>query len=243
MRALMAGTEPGLLYLVGWQGLFGTADGGVTWSERDAGLDRQALTSVLVMSDRLIGIVDGEVWSNATVDRRWTLFSSRPPPAPVEALAGDPRRAERVWAAGGNQLFRSDDAGLTWLVIGQPLPDANTEVRGIAVDATDSTDGIHLVLSTHRGLYSSHDGAQTWQLLSDNLPGHIEAGPLVPDQGQPATVYVGFSVTPYHELWQTAASGRPAMARLASSELAGAAALLLLVGLGAGLALQRLGRA
>ena len=95
-----------------------------------------------------------------------------------------------------NAVFASEDAGSTWRRVGRALPEADTEIRGIAVDARDRE---HIVLSTHRGLYATHDGATTWDLLGDNLPGHIEAGPLVPDQKASVTLYAGFSVTPYQE--------------------------------------------
>ena len=42
-----------------------------------------------------------------------------------------------------------------------------------------SADAAQIVVSTHRGVYTSIDGGTTWTLVADNLPGHIEAGPLV----------------------------------------------------------------
>jgi hypothetical protein len=98
-----------------------------------------------------------------------------------------------------------------------------------------------LVISTHRGVYSSTDAGATWTLMSSNLPGHLEAGPLVAHPAEPSTVYVGFSLLPYDEQWSIAADGRGA-ALLSDLDLVGGLAFLLLLGLGGAVALQALAR-
>jgi hypothetical protein len=189
----------------------------------------------------LLALVNGGVWSSDDGGRTWALRGSRGlPAAGIEALDRDPGAPARLWAGGGDRVFRSDDGGQTWASVGQPLPDAGTRLHGIA--AAPDQDGRRLLLSTDRGLYATQDAGAHWDLLTDNLPGHIEAGPLTFNTQQPATLYAGFSVTPYDEVWQNAASGSSALARLASSELVGALAFVLLLGLGAGLALRLLAR-
>ena len=42
-----------------------------------------------------------------------------------------------------------------------------------------------IVLATDRGLYRSVDGAASWTPIIDNLPAHLEAGPLVRDPVDP----------------------------------------------------------
>jgi photosystem II stability/assembly factor-like uncharacterized protein len=141
-----------------------------------------------------------------------------------------------VWVAGANQVFRSDDMGLTWRAAGRSLPDGGSQIHRIAIDSSS------VVLSTDHGLYGIREDGQTWELLADNLPGHIQAGPLVRDQRELSTLYAGFSVTPYDETWRNAAAGSSALRRLGVSELAGGAAFLGLLGLFACLALQWLAR-
>jgi hypothetical protein len=99
-----------------------------------------------------------------------------------------------------------------------------------------------IVLTTDRGLYRSVDGAVSWTPIIDDLPAHLEAGPLVRDPIDPATLYAGFSLMPYPELWRRAADRENALARVSLTSLAGSVVLLILVTLGALAALRWLGR-
>jgi photosystem II stability/assembly factor-like uncharacterized protein len=241
-RSLVAGTAPGLFYLVGWQGLFRTVNGGATWSELGTGQPDPKVTRLVIDSQtpaKLMVVDGGDIWLSRDNGRRWEVRSAGLPAGQIQAAAFDPALPDGLWAAGANQVFASDDAGGTWRRIGQPLPEADTEIRGMLVDARDRT---HIVLTTHRGLYASRDGARTWDLLGDNLPGHIDAGPLVREKGESATLYAGFSVMPYDEAWRNAAASGSPLSRLAASEALGGAAFIVLVGLAAGLALRWLAR-
>jgi photosystem II stability/assembly factor-like uncharacterized protein len=142
-------------------------------------------------------------------------------------LTLDPIVAGRLWIASASRIYRSDDAGASWLAASEPLPEADTSVRGIAADRT----GGALVVTTHRGLYRSADTGRTWILLEDNLPVHLEARPLVRDPSSPETLYVGFSLIPYGELWRTALEGGNLLNRVDLLSLAGGLAFLLLLGL------------
>ena len=54
----------------------------------------------------------------------------RPASTPLPWTPGNPAR---LWAAGGDGLFRSDDDGANWQRIGQALPEPGTTVNGITV--------------------------------------------------------------------------------------------------------------
>jgi hypothetical protein len=99
-----------------------------------------------------------------------------------------------------------------------------------------------ILMATDRGMYRTSDGGQRWALSSDNLPAHLEAGFLVRDPQDPATVYAGFALTPHEELSRRAAAGGGALGRLDLVNLAGGLALLALVLVGAGALLRRLAR-
>jgi hypothetical protein len=99
-----------------------------------------------------------------------------------------------------------------------------------------------LIVSTHRGVYGSTDYGSSWSVLGDALPGHLEAGPLVADPSDPATLYVGFALTPYDEQWRRVVGGGAGASRIAPMDLAGAAAFLVLLGLAAAAALRWLAR-
>jgi hypothetical protein len=61
-----------------------------------------------------------------------------------------------------------------------------------------------IVLTTDRGLYRSVDGAAGWTTIIDTLPAHLEAGPLVHDPLDPATLYAGFSLCEPYKTWHGA---------------------------------------
>lgn len=240
-RAILGSAAPGRAYLVGWQGLYRTDDWGGAWEAIDRGLPEPRVSALLVIPgspEPLFALVGGSIWVSLDEARTWELRATGLPVGAVQALAVDPERPTTLWAAGSDQVFRSDDRGDRWIQIGQPLPDRGTEIRGLAPGA----NGAAIVLSTHRGLYRSQDGGQTWTLLSDQLPGHVEAGPLIRDPSQPSVLYAGFSLTPYGDQWTRAAEGRSTISQLRLADVAGAAAFLAMLGLGAGLALQALSR-
>jgi hypothetical protein len=98
------------------------------------------------------------------------------------------------------------------------------------------------VLTTDRGLARSVDRGASWEIVSDNVPIHLEALPLVRDPANPDVVYAGFSLRPYDEIWRAAAERSSALARLDPIELAGGIALLAILALGAAAALRVLAR-
>jgi hypothetical protein len=111
-------------------------------------------------------------------------------------------------------------------------------VRGIAA----SVDATTLVVSSDRGIYRSEDRGETWAAKEDNLPIHIEAGPLARDPNDAGVVYVVFSLIPYAEVWRMAIEGRNVLARIEPISLAGGLSFCLLVLIGGGLAARYLSR-
>jgi len=236
-RALVRGDAPGEVYLVGWRGLFRSEDWGTRWTPIDRGLGQGTGTSLVTQPGAVLVAYSGDIWASDDRGASWRQRASGLPKGVIETLAVDRTAGGSVWAGGADRVYRSDDRGLNWRPIGQPLPERGSEIRGIAADLTGAT----LVISTHRGVYSSSDAGETWTLVSNNVPGHLEAGPLVAHPAEPSTVYVGFSLLPYDEQWSAAAEGRGA-AMLSELDLVGGAAFLLLLGLGGAVALQALAR-
>jgi hypothetical protein len=135
-------------------------------------------------------------------------------------------------------VFRSDDAGASWAAWGRPVDEARVAVRGVAVSPTAR----EAVLSTDRGLYRSLDGGARWEVPGDNLPAHLEAWPLVRDPSAPGTLYAGFALIPYSEIWRLAAERTTALARVGPMSVAGSVAFLALIGFAAAGALRMLRR-
>jgi photosystem II stability/assembly factor-like uncharacterized protein len=236
-RVIVRGVAPSRAYVAGWTGFARTDDWGASWSTAPDGLPSAPVTSMLVIAGppETVHVVAGDqLWSIREGEPRWV---ARPAGTPgVEALGGDPGLGRRLWAARGNRLLQSADEGATWRPVGGPLPESNTAVRGIAAAGDD------VVVTTDRGIFRTRDGGQRWVPLVDNLPAHLEAGPLVRDPSEPTRLYAGFSVTPYGELWRRAVDSTGTWRRIDPTSLLGAAALLTLLAIGSSAALRRLGR-
>jgi hypothetical protein len=109
-------------------------------------------------------------------------------------------------------------------------------VRGIAANGEATT----LLVSTNRGLYRSETGGETWALKEDNLPIHLEAGPLARDPREAGLIYAVYSLMPYAEVWRLANEGGSLIKRLDPISLVGGVALWLLILLAGAWLAQRL---
>jgi len=236
-RVIVRGAEAGRVYLAGWTGLSRSDDWGRSWWNTADGLPDGPTTALLVMPgpvETLYAIVGGRIWASVDGARTWASRGAGMSTVSVDALGLDAANSAQLWAARADRLFRSDDGGASWKAVGR-LPEANITVRGIT--ATEEA----VVVTTDRGLYRSIDGGDRWALVIENLPAHLEAGPLVRDPVDPATLYAGFALVPSPELWRRAAEHEGALARVSLTSLVGSVVLLVLVVLGALAALRWLG--
>lgn len=236
-RHLVRGQHPGEIYLAGRRGLLRSGDWGARWQAVDAGLPDAPIAAMIIAPPPLGSwvVANGSLWRSA--DTAWETIRQGLPAGRIDTIALDQRRPDRLWVAGADRLFVSTDDGAIWQPYGEPLPDVGTTINGIAI----GPDAASLVLTTSRGLYRSLDAANSWELIVDNVPVHLEARPLVSEPGQPTTLYAGFSVMPYEELWLRALRGGSPLAQLDPLNLAGGLALLVLFGLLGGGLLRRLG--
>jgi photosystem II stability/assembly factor-like uncharacterized protein len=234
-RALVAGATKDRFYLVGRGGLFASADGGLTYAAV-AGLPRMremtALVALREPAGALLAVIDGRAMFSDDGARSWRDTGLGDAGAPVDTIASDATRPQRVWAAAAGGVAFSDGVGAGWHPVGHSLPEAKIAVRGIVASADAAT----LVVSTDRGVYRSVDGGQTWMLKEDNLPIHIEGGPLARDPNDPNLIYAVFSLMPYAEVWRMAIEGGNLLARVEPIRLASGLSFLALVMIGGGLA-------
>jgi hypothetical protein len=187
--------------------------------------------------ETIYAVVQGGIWASVDGAHSWTRRGVDSFSASIDALTVDLWQPAKLWAAGGDRLFRSDDDGANWQRVGQALPEPNTTVNGITV----SDEAI--VATTDRGLYRSVDGGENWTSVIDTLPAHFEAGPLLRDPVDPTSLYAGFALIPYAELWRRAANhDRGALVRVDVSSLIGGVVLLLLLTGAAVAAVRWLGR-
>jgi photosystem II stability/assembly factor-like uncharacterized protein len=234
-RAILASGAGGF-YLAGPTGLYQTETGGTSWSSAGDGFPATALLAVPGTPGILYAIVQSRLWASVDGGRSWARRGSGLLLAHIEAFAADLQQPALLWAAAADRVFRSNDAGESWQAVGPPLPEPNTAVHGIAASERA------IVLTTDRGLYRRIDDSSGWTPVTDNLPAHLEAGPLVRDPIDPATLYAGFSLIPYLELWRRATEHESAFARVSAASFAGSIVLLVLIAVAALGLLRWLGR-
>jgi len=240
-RALVAGPANNRFYLLGPSRLFASEDGGRTYAVMPGLPQMSEMTALVAIpgsADILAAVIDGRAMISHDGGRTWRNAGFGGAGAPVDTIATDATRPQRIWAAAGGRIVVSDDLGSGWYAVGRSLPEARTRVRGIAASADATT----LVVSSDRGIYRSEDGGETWAPKEDNLPTHIEAGPLARDPNDAGVIYAVFSLMPYAEVWRTAIEGANLLARIEPISLAGGLSFCVLVLIGGGLAARHLSR-
>jgi photosystem II stability/assembly factor-like uncharacterized protein len=238
-RAIIRGREAGRAYLAGWTGLYRSDDWGASWSDATGGLPQEPSAALVVTQDgpeTLYTVVQGKIWTSIDGAHSWSRRGLELSSVSVDSLTADWRHPARLWAAGSDRLFRSNDGGASWQRIGQAFPEPDTIVNGIA--ASDEA----VVVATSRGIYRSVNGGEDWKPVTDIVPSHLGAGPLLRDPSDPASLYAGFALVPYRELWQRTADRNRGSVRVGAGSLVGGGVLLILVTLVAVVALRWLGR-
>ncbi|MBZ5681216.1 MAG: glycoside hydrolase [Acidobacteriia bacterium] len=124
-----------------------------------------------------VGAVNGGVWKSDDYGRSWTPIFDSQPTQSIGAIAVAPSDPNIVYVGSGEGLhrpdlsvgdgiYRSTDAGKTWIHLG--LRDGQ-QIPALAVDPRDPNRVFAAVLghpygpSEERGIYGSTDGGQTWQ--------------------------------------------------------------------------------
>ncbi|HEX4985959.1 MAG TPA: hypothetical protein VFV71_07800 [Burkholderiales bacterium] len=217
------------VYLAGAHGLFVSGDKGKTWTRSGDGvLPDDAVVSLIVAPgtpEKLYAVVGGDIWTSADGGDSWSRPASGLPAGRVDAISADAGKSDRLWAVVAAQVYVSDDAGSKWTVRGNAISDTGLSVRGIAVSADEKI----MVVSTHRGVFRSTDGGQSWKQVESTLPVHLESGLLLRDPHDPSTLYAGFSLSPYGETWRRAEQGGSLLAQTDPVSLAGGLAFLVVL--------------
>lgn len=238
-RSIVAGSTAGRFYLAGPRGLYASNDNARSFQRLNEALPEtlpSALAVVHGSPDAVLAIFDGSLWISGDAGASWREHRTGLPERRLEAL--DVEAGPRWWAFGADRLYLSEDRGANWRAVGDPLPDANTSVRGVSVNA----DGSIVTLTTHRGVMRSQDGGRTWVLVEGALPTHLESAPLVRDPHDATTLYAGFALTPYAEIYRRAEEGNNLLSQIDPVSLAGGVAFLLLLLIGGIMLARRLAR-
>jgi photosystem II stability/assembly factor-like uncharacterized protein len=229
-REIAFGSAPDRIYLLGDRSLFISKDGGQSFRRLGSieAVPIAALAVAMQPTELLFAVIDGRLAASADDGNEWQQRAVGLGGDPIDTVVLDGALPNRLWAASADRIFVGDDLGVRWRPVGRPLPQAATNVRGIAADETAST----LVVTTHRGMYRSDDGGQNWILKENSLPAHLEAGPLVRDPTETRTLYAGYSLLPFPELWRAAVERRNLLSRLDPVSLGGGFAFIALLIIG-----------
>jgi hypothetical protein len=119
-----------------------------------------------------VGAENGRLFSTTWNGTAWTALTALTTPranAVMSDILVDPGNANRMWATyytvGGGRVYRSDNAGSTWLDRTAGLP--NLGINAIEVDPWNTN---RLWVAADRGVYQTLDSGGTWADFSSSLP-------------------------------------------------------------------------
>ncbi len=170
------------LYLAGLDGVFVSADDGVTWKRLDRGLPPLPFDETLAIyslaADPVrpgflyVGTYERGVAKSANGGERWRIgVEPGLSDGPVALFEIHPRRPDTMYfglATRGDRSFRSTDGGRTWQAF----------ARGIARDglldlAFDPVDPLRLYAANEDGVWESRDGGEIWDQIDTVFTGRI----------------------------------------------------------------------
>lgn len=161
-RVTIDPSAPTTLYAAAGPRLFKTVDGGQTWLPADAGLaPTEVMGPVTVdpVSSATLYVVTGSgaLWRSTDRAASWRRLNGAPAGVFLGGLAIDPAH-RTLYAAAGNQVWKSADGGVTWAPTGASLP-AGAEILCLAIDPRRPA---LLYAGTVAGVFKSANGGATW---------------------------------------------------------------------------------
>src|SRR5258705_10968378 len=131
-RALVAGAANDRFYLLGRSRLFASEDGGRSYAVVPGLPQMSEMTALVAIpgsTDILAAVIDGRAMISHDGGRTWHNVGFDGAGAPVDTIATDATRPQRIWAAAGGQIMVSDHLGYSWQSVGRALPDARIRLR------------------------------------------------------------------------------------------------------------------
>ncbi len=181
----------GRLWAACW-GLWGggviavSADGGHTWSRRDAGLEDFSVRAIAVDPRDANFVVAGGltgVYRSTDAGHSWEKISDQ---INVESLALDPRTHDRIYVGTWRQGIRTDDGGKTWKLINGGMV-LDTDMFAITIDPVNPDD---VWVATCGWVYNTVNRGDLWKRYRDGFDNRrihdVEIDPC-----DPQTVYAG----------------------------------------------------
>ncbi len=177
-------------------GVFETRDGGATWDLRNKGTRQeygperypefgQCVHKLVLAADggeRLYQQNHCGVYRSENGGRDWHEITDGLPSEFGFPMAAHPRDPQTVWTIPlegygrmmpkAAAVWRTNDAGKTWLQSGEGLPQHGAYL-GVLREAmaVDRMEGVGVYVGTSTGqVYGSLDEGRTWRLVAENLP-------------------------------------------------------------------------
>ncbi|HYA62690.1 MAG TPA: YCF48-related protein [Candidatus Sulfotelmatobacter sp.] len=153
-----------------------------------------------------LGTADGHVFTTSDEGAHWQLLSriGTGQDDVITHIIVDPRDSHRLYAStwtlysGGGGVYRSDDGGRTWNIIGL----AHETVRALA---QSSTDPKLLLAGSLSGVYRSQDEGSTWvRITPENHADLHNFDSVAFDPKDNNIIYAGT----YHLPWKTTNGGK-----------------------------------
>jgi len=182
---------PGLIYAATDRGVFKSADAGSSWTPVSNGLSLPGFTDVEVtqliahpsehdtLYARAFSI--GPLFKSDNGGETWIELRDA-----VTAVAISPSDPERLYAGKGSTVWRSDDAGHSWLQVEADFPVG----RNISELAVDRADPDRFYAGGSETLLISDDAGATATVPQTHFPGAWTTSVAV-SRHDPGTVYAG----------------------------------------------------
>ncbi|MCK6684335.1 MAG: hypothetical protein L6R30_18185 [Thermoanaerobaculia bacterium] len=166
-----------MLYFATQDGILKSTNGGAAWTAANSGLNARAMTRVAIdpsnsqtvygIPDPALSTTDGRIHKSLDGGTTWTGIGSQlPSEYTVTALAIDPRQSANVLATlerSGfrGRVFRSGDAGTSWIDVTPPEPASGGE-RGFYSIAFGGGASPSLFVVSDTYFHRSQDGGSSW---------------------------------------------------------------------------------
>jgi photosystem II stability/assembly factor-like uncharacterized protein len=144
-------------------GVFGTHDGGDTWTALNTGMSNQIFEMVVdPRDDGTYFAANGtDVLRTTDSGAHWAPSDTGLPSSDCQSVAIDPASPDTVYAACGAQMSQSTDGGDSWSPFGP-----NLGPGGLRHVTVSPTDGGVIFADTSNTLWRTGDGGVTWTSYS-----------------------------------------------------------------------------
>jgi len=195
-EALTIDDRSGRLFLAGQDGVFRSGDGGR--SVLALGGPAREVTRGLVFDEAtgalVIGTDTGVHRSEAFPWNDWKRLPTGDSSLRMHDVAASRIDATTMYAVSSGNVHITHDHGLTWSVLGDPLPLTNLKAPTLASIAVDVADNVYVTgqADSESKVYKLAVGTSRWVELTPTLESHR----MIADPGTPGVIYLIRGVTP-----------------------------------------------